>query len=555
MKKIKYNILRNVAALLMVAIAASSCSSFLEEDPHSVKTDKWTSQADAESGVNKLYDSGLPTLYGDRNNGWHPTRLMYGGLLSGLFKDDKKNGEITGNIETLNITYQTVSDDITHLYRIAYEGIGRCNLAIANLPKMVDQKIITEDKKNELIAQAYFFRALSYFFLLKEFGCKDGEAKDGGNGGVPLVLELYADHDPNTVNVPRSPIGEVYGQIVADLTEALKGDALPNKTFYSNGSRITRPAAQALLTAVYLQWAGYPVQNTAMYEKAAQTAEEIITGGSGHDLENSTDTYLNSAFNIIKNSKTNKEVIYAVEYNQPLSKNNPYINSCMTGQATNWIKTDGSKVFSTNVLDNMYHVSNPVIESYVAGDVRGMEKNFFFKEYTASDGSIHDCKQYDNWFWFDDASMVNGLASSLDFPVFRMSDIYLMAAEALLKQTAPNEPKARGYLELVKKRAFTVNGTINAGYSLPATITIDDILTERLHEFPLEFKVWDDIRRNRLYPQAQADKSLKWVDISVAETYGKDDGRSFKNNQHMLLWPIPQKAIERNPKLGQNPGY
>ena len=80
-------------------------------------------------------------------------------------------------------------------------------------------------------------------------------------------------------------------------------------------------------------------------------------------------------------------------------------------------------------------------------------------------------------------------------------------------------------------------------------------MTERLHELPLELKVWDDIRRTHLYPQLQSDNSLKWVDISTAETYNKRDNKTFKNNLHMLLWPIPQSAMERNPNLTQNPGY
>lgn len=151
--------------------------------------------------------------------------------------------------------------------------------------------------------------------------------------------------------------------------------------------------------------------------------------------------------------------------------------------------------------------------------------------------------------------MINSQGTSLDFPVFRLAEVYLIAAEALLKQAAPDQAKARSYVEIVRKRAFTVNGELNEGYSLPATITIEDVLTERLHELPLELKVWDDIRRNRLYPQAQADGSLRWVDIATAQTYNKRDGKSFRENMHMLIWPMPQGAIERNPNLAQNPGY
>lgn len=550
MKNLKNTILRNVAALLMLAAVVSSCDSFLGEDPHSVKTDQWTSQVDAEVSVNQLYDSGLPALYSNRNNGWHPTRLMYGGLMSGLYVDDRKDGDFSANTEMLNITFQTVASEVNNLYRMPYEAINRANLIIERTPGLFEKQIITEVKKNELMGQAYFFRALSYFYLIKEFGCLDGQAKDNSNGGVPLVLETYSTADPTVIQKPRAPIADVYAAIESDLLEAIKVLENKNKTFYSNGSRITKPAAQALLAAVYLQWAGYPVQNTAKYVEAAKMAENVITGGSGHDLEASADTYLKSAFNIIKESKNNIETIYAVEYNEPLSKGNPYINACLTGAATNWLNDAGAKIFATAVLDNMYHVSTPVIKSYAAGDVRGMEKNFFFQNYESFETGT-----YNNWFWFDEDAMINSKGSSLDFPVLRMSEVYLIAAEALLKQSSPNPSKARGYVEEVRKRAFTVNGILSSNYSLPETITIEDVLTERLHEFPLEFKVWDDIRRTRLYPQLQADNTLKWVDIATAKPYNKKDGKTFSSNMHMLIWPIPQAALERNRELRQNPGY
>jgi hypothetical protein len=555
MKKIK-NIALAMAGILALAFTVS-CADFLEEKPLDLKTDNlfWTSETDAQSAVNMIYYGGIPYLYGGRNTGWQPTRLMYDGLLSGLFTDDKKDGDFSSNMETLNITFQTVAGEVGELWREPYVCIGRCNVLIARLPEMVSNGIISEEKKNEYLAQAYFFRAWSYYFLVKEFGCKDGEAQDGGHGGVPLVLEPVETVDPSVINKSRASITEVYQQIESDLTEAVK--YLPNRTFYDNACRMTKPAAQALLATVYLQWAGYPLQNTTMYAKAAETAEAIINGGAGHALESSDDDGTNqaSAFNKIKNSKNSKEIIYAVEYEQPLNRGNGYINACMTNQATAWREDDGTAVFRTSVLANMYHISDPVINSYAEGDVRAMEKNFFFQTYVSQKGTVFNCTQYDNWFWFDDYSMINTIGSSLNFPVFRLSEIYLIAAEALVKQASPNPAKAKEYLEVVRKRAFTVGGLTAGSYSVPATVTINDILTERLHELPLELKVWDDIRRNRLYPQVQADKSLNWVDISTATTYNKRDGKTFRDNQHLLVWPIPQAAMERNPSLAQNPGY
>lgn len=554
MKQIKYIVFGAFSLLTMVT---TSCNNFLEEEPLDLKTDGqfWTSDADAQSAVNMFYSGGVPYLYGGRNTGWQPTRLMYNGLLSGLFTDDKKDGDFSANMETLNINFQTVAGDVGELWREPYVSIGRCNVLAQRLPQMVQEGIISEDRKNELMAQVYFFRAWSYFFLIKEFGCKDGEAAGGGNGGVPLVLEPYETTNPDVINKPRASIVTVYEQIEKDLKEAIK--YLPNTTFYENGCRITRPAAQALLASVYLQWAGYPLQNTAKYAEAATMAENIINGNSGHTLEQSDDDGTNqqSAFNKIKNDKTSKEIIYAIEYDEALNQGNPYINSCMTNQATTWVEDDKSKVFATSVLANMYHASNVILDSYVDGDVRMKEKNFFFTTYISKSGKVFQCNQYDNWFWFEDYAMINSKSSSLNFPVFRLAEVYLIAAEALLKQATPNPDKARNYVAEVRKRAFTVNGILNDNYSLPDPITIDDVLTERLHELPLELKVWDDIRRTHLYPQLQSDNSLKWVDISTAETYNKRDNKTFKNNLHMLLWPIPQSAMERNPNLTQNPGY
>lgn len=554
MKQIKYIVFGAFSLLTMVT---TSCNNFLEEEPLDLKTDGqfWTSDADAQSAVNMVYSGGVPYLYGGRNTGWQPTRLMYNGLLSGLFTDDKKDGDFSANMETLNINFQTVAGDVGELWREPYVSIGRCNVLAQRLPQMVQEGIISENRKNELMAQVYFFRAWSYFFLIKEFGCKDGEAAGGGNGGVPLVLEPYETTNPDVINKPRASIVTVYEQIEKDLKEAIK--YLPNTTFYENGCRITRPAAQALLASVYLQWAGYPLQNTAKYAEAATMAENIINGNSGHTLEQSDDDGTNqqSAFNKIKNDKTSKEIIYAIEYDEALNQGNPYINSCMTNQATAWVEDDNSKVFATSVLANMYHASNVILDSYVDGDVRMKEKNFFFTTYISKSGKVFQCNQYDNWFWFEDYAMINSKSSSLNFPVFRLAEVYLIAAEALLKQATPNPDKARNYVAEVRKRAFTVNGILNDNYSLPDPITIDDVLTERLHELPLELKVWDDIRRTHLYPQLQSDNSLKWVDISTAETYNKHDNKTFKNNLHMLLWPIPQSAMERNPNLTQNPGY
>src|SRR5690554_445128 len=85
--------------------------------------------------------------------------------------------------------------------------------------------------------------------------------------------------------------------------------------------------------------------------------------------------------------------------------------------------------------------------------------------------------------------------------------------------------------------------------------------SDYIHEFPLEFKIWDDIRRTRLYPQPDGVGTgrLNWVPLSSAAIQNKPEGQSRVGAipEHALLWPIPLSEMQANPALegNQNPGW
>lgn len=148
---------------------------------------------------------------------------------------------------------------------------------------------------------------------------------------------------------------------------------------------------------------------------------------------------------------------------------------------------------------------------------------------------------------------MEGHDGDYDMPTFRYSEVLLIAAEGLAR--TGKESEALGYLNQVRKRAGLADETAT-GDAL-----IQSILTERLHEFPLEFKVWDDIRRTRLYPEevgAQSGK-LNWVPLTSAKIQNKPDGqiRVGAIPEYALLWPIPLDEMQANPALQghQNPGW
>ena len=81
---------------------------------------------------------------------------------------------------------------------------------------------------------------------------------------------------------------------------------------------------------------------------------------------------------------------------------------------------------------------------------------------------------------------------------------------------------------------------------------IEECWKERLREFPLEMKMWDDCLRTNKFPViSTTNKSqVTFVDL-VGATNGS--GATFKATD--LVWPIPVEEIQRNPNLTQNEGY
>lgn len=137
-------------------------------------------------------------------------------------------------------------------------------------------------------------------------------------------------------------------------------------------------------------------------------------------------------------------------------------------------------------------------------------------------------------------------------PIIRYAEILLIAAEGLAR--TGQEAEARGYLNQVRKRAGLTDETASG------SALIQSILTERFHEFPLEFKIWDDIRRTRLYPEEDGARSgrLKWTPLASAKIQNKPEGvvKVGAIPEHALLWPIPLREMQANPSLkNQNPGW
>ncbi len=152
---------------------------------------------------------------------------------------------------------------VVGIWTAYFKAINTANNVMAKVPLF---GTYTQTLKDQYIAEAKFIRAYAYLDLLKFYG--DGALTANTNGlGLPIQLTPFAGYQTGQV-IARSTNGEVYTQIIKDLTDA--GAALPDRQAndLSTRSRATKGTANALLARVYLY--------IRRYDDAAAAAKLVI---------------------------------------------------------------------------------------------------------------------------------------------------------------------------------------------------------------------------------------------------------------------------------------
>lgn len=160
----------------------------------------------------------------------------------------------------LTNTIPTNNNTIYGIWTSTYGYIYQCNDLIEGL---ASSKSLSPTLKSQLLGEAYFLRAFSYFYLVNLFG------------NVPLITGT--DYTKNTTK-PRTPVADVYDQMIGDLIEAknLLTDKYVTTTDSSIRVRANRLAAIALLARIYLyreQWSNAAAEATAVIESGVYQLE------------------------------------------------------------------------------------------------------------------------------------------------------------------------------------------------------------------------------------------------------------------------------------------
>ncbi|MBC9797750.1 RagB/SusD family nutrient uptake outer membrane protein [Sinomicrobium weinanense] len=267
----KKNALRVMIPVLML-FAMTGCEKDLNEEVYSDFTGDnfFTDVNSAELGLMGIYDVlGSEDLYG---RGY----LLYFHSGTDLERYWRQNRGLDDDL-LANYQIQENNGWIGQVWTAFYDGINRANLVIDRVTVLRDKQAEITDPSsketadlnayNNILGDAYFLRAFMYFQLVKNWG------------DVPL--RLSSEISFNELQSRRAPKEEVYQQIESDILQAI--EYLPPASAVATPGRINRGAARGILARIYLNWAGYPVQDKSKFEKAAEQAWAVVSSGE-HQL-------------------------------------------------------------------------------------------------------------------------------------------------------------------------------------------------------------------------------------------------------------------------------
>ena len=575
---------------VMVAVALlgfSSCNDFLTIYPtdKTIAEDFWKTKSDVQEMVNGAYKSMMSYDNQER-------AIIWGAFRSDeLVKYNDYSSSALDNINAVNL----LPSNGYNSWASFYSTINRCNIVLAHAADVMEvDPSFTEGDYQAVRAQMLALRSLCYFYLVRTF-------RD-----VPYTTQSFEDDDQNMLVAQTTP-DSLLQHCINDLEEA-QGHILLTGGYglhdWRNCGFFTLDAVNALLADIYL-WRASMTKSQSDYQKCIEYADKVINskdayykannsdlvGGSMekdiYHLNRGTMAYL-EVFNMGNSSESILEWQYSPEdgaFNHALE--NAYYRSgnkdsyrttgmLMASPIFNFYNENantnqGQKVFGTTSDMRYWNcVYGGHNEEATQLEIRKMVSESFISSttQTASETKSND-------------RSLGGAYTSYDqnWIVYRLTDIMLMKAEALVQTAASDSDKvtleqAFNLVQYVNKRSISEDG-IQKGDTLKlANFTSKDdmellVLAERERELCFEGKRWYDLVRycyrhmdgvninSRLADQTSWPKLYSpMLKLIVRKYMSGGDAVSYKmKGEPFLYWPILEGEIKVNKLLKQNPVY
>ena len=537
-KNIKY-----AAAATLICFSMTSCDNFLDKPVvDSYNTDNYYNSDDAcISGVNYLYNS----PWYDFQRGFIKVGEVFSGNMywgSSPYMNFSVNGT---DADLINMSYSLWSV-IGHASTV-YESLGNAKASAS--------------VKAQCMGECLAWKAMAYFYLVRTFG------------DVPIIhsnSETLAKGDYNTAQKVQK--SDVYDYIILTLEKAM--ELLP-KTKSTSG-RIDYYCAEGLLAKVYLTKAGVSGQlNNDDLQKAATYAKDVVDNSGREFMPNYEDIFRGS-------NNNSDESLFAWRWT--VGAHWTCQNSLQSDLAIEGFDENGDVwggwggpsydlmlAFGVDPKDNPSKRTDKDARRKATIMMAGDTYSYFWRDHAMADGKkglnylqfIYD-KEYNKaatgqlqgpcggnnvkHLYGDDADHIAEMgmssarmASALATHILRLSDVYLVLAEAKVLMGKTTDADALAAFNAVHQRSVPSDVE-------KTSLTFDDIWKERRLEFAGEGDRWYDFVRRAYYDADACIAELKaqkrnavWNVDGAYKTYFESGGATWdpKDIEYDADTPIP----------------
>jgi len=554
----------NILFVGCASFSLASCS-FLDVEPQVISPETFY-----ESKADALY--GLTGVYGAINN-----ESFYGYSYSVMMScvDDLCycNRDATQAFPYY-FNHGTTDANIYGAWTMIYAGVKNAN----EFMEMLEKQGGNLDPDKVMYSEARFLRAYYHFILAQTWGA------------VPL--RDSASKSPGDVQLAASSQADVLAWCVKEMEECVP--TLP-ATLDNAPSRVTRSAAQGILARVYLFMAGESVSgfdSTAMYEKAAYWAKQVIDSGLHRLNPNYSDIFINMIGD--KYDTEYRESIWEADFkgDRTTDWTNGRIGDMLGMQSSN-NKDSNFSAWNCNYSYGFFNGSLKLWDLYWCTDrtddenesdsaITDKRQEWNMAPYNYAGNDKYNCKGgYDKTpYVFDNKSSLEyptaaagqrnaskwrreaiyeghqnakNLYTGINFPILRYSDVLLMYAEAINEVSADKAGEAYDYVKQVRDRAGIATRAKSEYASQEAMRLF--VRNERGRELCFEaLRKYDLIRwgifveEMRKYTQMQGD--ARWSGNAMA-TRAAVIGTNIQEKH--IYQPIPATELGVNKLLKQNP--
>ncbi|WP_051959832.1 RagB/SusD family nutrient uptake outer membrane protein [Sphingobacterium sp. ML3W] len=492
---------RSLYTLLVIStltVHLNSCTSQLEEDARSSIPVKnfFTNEEECNSAVIGIYNY-IKAPYNKYGYDEMPYAMLE--LPTGMF-DNKAQWQFASDY--VNLKFDATSPDFSIWWESCYKGIEAANSCLRYIPAVN----MSENKKNELLAEASFLRAYFYFQLVHIFG------------DVPLKMVPTAN--PGDALIGKSPVRDIFEKaIIPDLKFA---EEQPLAATTQGNGRVSVMAVKTLLAKTYLSMAGL-LNDNSFYGLAKTKALEVIQSNKHKLFESDQElTWFNKLNNPTFDNK--EEHIFMANY---------AINNANSSLPVYFLPKEVKLV---NALQfGGFSPSSFFLDAYDAADLRGRHNQGFFMNTL----QIGDEKHEFPWAiykFMDPGILTTAPNSAKNFPLLRYADLLMVYSEAQNEADGSPDKSAIDAVNQIRNRSGLPDIS-----KLSQAEFREEVQKQRYFELCAEGKIWFDMVRTKKIFDTKTNKMVDLIGFKLPS------GAIFKEEN--LKFPIPSREVQINPLL------